>query len=277
MEARILILIINFHAADEVVAMVDSARSLTSLPTIVVIDNSLETSNVLLHLDYPAEYLYTASPRNLGYFGAAAHYLTDDVLSDFDWCFVANPDILFEDPHVFEYLSRDGVRGYDGTVGLYGPSINSSSRKMDQNPHRIRRPSKLDVLKHVALTSWTGFAGIYRYRERLSATRGHRTDTSSGRPREVFAVQGSFIGFHRRFFDECHLPTDNFLFWEEEIVALQADDNKLRTIYDPRVSIRHAEHKSMKDPYRADMFKLRHHSARVMYRYLCKSAAARSR
>jgi len=273
---RIAILIVNYNTAESTIFMVKSANILKLLPDIIVLDNSQE-ANKLQNLEYDGSYKYFQTKFNYGYYGACAWYLEKYNDTDYDWIFIANSDIKFTDPNLFVNLTSDGLVDGIGQVGLYGPSVFSIARNIDQNPHRIKRPTISQVYKHWFFTSWYPFSYLYRFRENQSKN-SHLDKTLTEKiPVEVFAVQGSFIGFHSRYFKQCHLPTETFLFWEEEIVAWQCAAVKLKVIYDPRVSLFHEEHKSFKGGYslNKELFKIRHKSARIMLKYMNKIPISR--
>ena len=267
---RIVVAMVNYNSSDQAVAMIASARKLRRKPELVVLDNSKEASPRLQEAARAGEIEYRHTERNRGYYGAVAWWLAKDNWSEVDWLFIANPDMVFHDSGLFDHLSKDGVHGVGGRVGLYGPRIWSTARNIDQNPHRVKRPRQRDLYKHLILTSWAPFGHIYRWRERKSKTKA-RSMARFDEPTEVFAVQGSFIGFHCEFLKRCSIPTDAFLFLEEEIVGVLCADAGLRTVYDPRVSIAHDEHKALGDPYRPELLRHRHRSVRALMRYLKNS------
>jgi hypothetical protein len=120
-------------------------------------------------------------------------------------------------------------------------------RVFSENDLRENRP--LQYHSHVV-----GAAGSsYRHRETTLVLASERPSN----PERFSAVRGSCLGFDRSCLSGTCLPGSTFLFWEEELVGLDAEREGLATINDPRVSVYHDEHHSVGNPYSPDRMRRR--------------------
>ena len=242
---KIVILIVNYNSWDVVRSMLVSSNSLDILPEFYILDNN---SNDPPGFDIEsvssnAQITLVNFEYNYGYFGAAAEFLLRNPGIEFDWLFVANADLVFSDPCLFNYL-EDFTRPYQ-SVGVYCPSIISEVTGQDQNPFLSSKPSLYYYYKYKIIYSHFIISKAYALLFSLkSKVRRILLNTQTKKNvKSVFAPHGAFLGFSKHYFSNGGIIENrNFLFFEEEIVGFICEKIGLRVIYDPRVRIDHQEH-----------------------------------
>jgi len=197
-------------------------------------------------------------PRaNLGYFGGAEHGLTEYLkLSPLpEWVVVSNPDITFPTRTFFERLQ---IWYSASQPSIVAPTIRSGLSGTDQNPYLRRRPSRA----RMHFYKW-----VFRFRllgsgyQRLSLAKltlqrvieaRRRTGVRNRSPERIYAPHGSFLVFHRSYFEAGGtLRHGTFLFGEEIFVAETARQLGLAVIHDPRLVVEHRQntpYKILSDP-----------------------------
>ncbi len=255
-DSLILVVCVHYRRPDDTRRFVESAlqQATRSELRIVVVDNS----------SLPAEYAAPAEihslrqarvvvPRsNTGYFGAASIALRDHLSSNRlpAWLIVSNPDIGFTDPGVLERLS-DLHRGSEPSV--LAPSIRSAITGVDQNPLMRTRPTRLRMQAYRWLFSnglsdaaYQGLSSLKRRALVSRSSNSHKRPLAL-RPEAIYAPHGSFIAFHKSYFEQGgNLDHGAFLFGEEIYVAETARRLQLTVLYEPRVTLTHAEHSSVR-------------------------------
>lgn len=187
--------------------------------------------------------------RNLGYFGGAAYglgrYLEDNPLPD--WVVVSNTDIAFPGRDFFGRLSALYPQG----AGVVAPAIRSDLSGRDQNPYMARRPTAARMRFYERIFRfypvYTAYHALALARKKLSrpvsGSAGPVVEPQHRSPRSIYAPHGSFILFHRRYFEAGgSLDHGAFLFGEEVFVAETARRLGLSVGYDPRLAVVHREH-----------------------------------
>lgn len=252
---RVLLICANYKSEQETRQYVSSVLEQNGFAEsrVIVVDNdgSGEPPDVLAELVRLDSRVVVLSPgKNLGYFGAAhwafTHYLTEEAFPE--WVVVSNTDISFEDQdffaRLFEYHS-------ESAPGVIAPSVRSAATGLDQNPHLFSRPSRLRAYSYTLLFRYYPLFLLYcalsmgrkLLRKRLSGemTKGDERMRCVSRP--IYAPQGSFILFHRSYFEAGGtLKHGAFLFGEEVTVAEQARHLGLAVVHDPRLKVVHDEH-----------------------------------
>jgi len=258
----ILALCVNYHNEQDTQNFVyDLLRQeFTSLLRIIVVDNN-EGGNLDLRLSTLAEldpHVRILHPkRNLGYFGAAnwglQKYLNNAPLPD--WVIVSNTDISFPRSDFFKLLFSLYPNNAPAVIA---PSIESTLSRVDQNPQIRQRPSEIkwrlytwifryyptftlyymmSLLKHI----------LYGFLRKILRFASNREKISQLHPQVIYAPHGSFILFHRSYFDAGgNLEQDTFIFGESIIIAETIRRLNLNIIYDPRLSVLHHEHATTK-------------------------------
>ena len=251
---RVVFLCVNYHNEGDTAAFVNSVMSQepNDLSSVVVIDNNEGTQphETLRQLADSSNQVMVLSPgRNLGYFGAAAWGLERflQLASLPDWVIVANTDMLFPGT---DFLARLFSLHSDAPPAVIAPAIYSTVTGVNQNPHLVRRPSRTRsrfytwVYRYYPTFVVYGAVALVRATVRrwwTVALRKQKRD--SGKPHAIYAPQGSFIIFNRRYF-ECggDLEHGAFLFAEEITVAEKAKRLGLEVVYDPRLEVHHRAH-----------------------------------
>jgi GT2 family glycosyltransferase len=191
--------------------------------------------------------------RNLGYFGAAAwalrHYLAGSLMPG--WLLVSNTDITFPESDFFVKLDR-----YDSGAppAVLAPSIVSAGSGRDQNPFMQRRPKRQLMLFYEMIFRYYSLyltyqtlayakqnlcTYLYKYAGGLNKT---SIDVCK-RAMPIYAPHGSFLLFHRTYFDAGgSLDYNMFLFNEEIFVAETVRRMDMKVLYDPSFCVAHKEH-----------------------------------
>jgi len=197
-------------------------------------------------------------PRaNLGYFGGADHALTEYLKLNAlpEWVAVSNPDITFPSRAFFKRLL---IWYAASPPSIVAPTIRSALSGTDQNPYLRRRPSRarMHFYKWVFRFSLPG-----RGYQRLSLAKLRLQHAIEARrpqgirnlaPERIYAPHGSFMLFHRSYFEAGGtLRHGTFLFGEEIFVAETARQLGLAIVHDPRLVVDHRQntpYKILSDP-----------------------------
>lgn len=244
---KIIVLIINYNSWDKTLAMLESGDALEVIPEFYVLDNNSDINPIPCIRTIREKYSdvnIVNFATNFGYFGAVHEFLRVSPHLQFDWLFIANSDLLFSDPCVFNYLD-DFLAEAQG-VGIYCPSVISAVTGRDQNPFLLKKPSRLYYYKYAIISSSFMLSKLYyslfMLKSVLMAVQ-HKRTVKQKCSRYIFAPHGSFLGFSSTFFQKGGvIENRNFLFYEEEIAGFICDALGLVVVYDPRVQIFHEEH-----------------------------------
>ena len=265
-----LVVCINYYSYRELLFFCKSLFSQRSSDRIkfVVVDNSgdFKDKKSIVKFSCQSEHIRIYYPdHNLGYFGGA-WWGIQQYLKDFDWpdwIIVSNPDIKFAIPDFFiklvDYYKRN-------PPAIIAPSIILESSGIDQNPHMFKRPSKLRMHFYKWIFRYYPSLIVYQslavLKERIKIYFPKKRFKSNNIPVSIYAPHGSFIVFHRSYFESGGtLAHGCFLFGEEIFVAETARRLNLNILYDPRLKVIHKGHVS------TNIFKSRH-----IFRYMKEAA-----
>ena len=251
---EVLVTCVNYHNERETEAFVRKLQEQLvpgSLSAVVVNSNEAGNPELSSIAGVPGVKVFDPG-RNLGYFGGAAYglrrYLEENSLPE--WVVVSNTDISFPDREFFGRLFALHPQG----AGVIAPSIYSGLSGRDQNPYMARRPpaARMHFYKWAFrfYPVYTAYHALSLARRKLysvipasSAGSAPVKTEPAGEPRGIYAPHGSFILFHRRYFQAGgSLDHGAFLFGEEVFVAETARRLGLSVEYDPRLSVEHREH-----------------------------------
>jgi GT2 family glycosyltransferase len=200
--------------------------------------------------------------KNLGYFGGA-RWALGEFTKQFplpQWVIVCNADMTLVQPDFLLNLCRFHS---SGRYAVIAPAITSDISGRDLNPFMRVRPSRLRMRFYKMLFRYypisasylvLAFARTWLLRKCGGLHSTHRrmvqSTTSSGQkdlqPQEIYAPHGSFIAFHRRYFESGGtLNHGAFLCGEEFFVAETARRLGLLIAYDPRLQVVHLDHATL--------------------------------
>lgn len=250
-----LVICVNYHDEQNTVSFVNEIlqQECSDSLRLIIVDNSEGSSSDprLLHLaKADSRVQVMKAPGNLGYFGGANWalrlYLAGAPLPD--WIIVSNSDISFIGR---DFLIRLFTLYPDNAPSVVAPSILSKFSGTDQNPYMEQRPSSarmhfykwvfryyptfviyntLSLVKHKMQAVIPMVIPFYDARKKKSK-----------QPRAIYAPHGSFIIFHRSYFEAGgSLEYDVFLFGEEIFIAETARRLGLTVFYDPRLVVLHS-------------------------------------
>ncbi len=263
----ILTLCVNYHNEAETVGFV---RGLLRQEgdfnqTVAVVDNSVpfRADSPLRSIRESDERVCVLWPdRNLGYFGGAAWGLCKytDQFELPDWIIVSNSDIEMSQP---DFLSN--LIGFHSSAppAVIAPAIFSELSRRDLNPYMENRPTRLRMRSYKLLFRYYLISSSYHAlsfaKAMLRRKSGNLRSIISGKirprpsfsnkvllPRPIYAPQGSFVVFGRKYF-ECGGSLDHgaFLCGEEFFIAETARRLGLAVLYDPRLEVVHKEHATL--------------------------------
>lgn len=257
-----LLICINYHNEPDTCAFVHNVLELDaggSLEVLVVNNNEGgggEEPLVELENGEPRVKLLS-SGENLGYFGGASLGLRRHLESGDrpEWVLVSNTDISFPDRRFFVRL-QELYKG--GAPAVVAPTVRSALSSRDQNPYMARRPParrmhfyKWVFSNYLTYSAYYSVAlakkGVSRLlpRSHEPPAYGHEPRVEEKGPGEIYAPHGSFLVFHRSYFDAGgDLDYGAFLYGEEVFVAETARRLNLSVVYDPRLAVLHREHET---------------------------------
>lgn len=225
---------------------------------VIIVDNS-----ELPSLDSPLYSLFESDSRvliinsgkNLGYFGGAALGLRESI-KEFplpDWVIVCNTDIDLIQP---DFLSKLCKFYAVDPPAVIAPSVYSTLSKVNQNPNMQHRPNaaRMHFYKWVSRyhPTFVAYQTLALVKQKLLAVTHKNPVFTDGEavekmrqpaPSAIYAPHGSFIVFHRSYFEAGgSLDHGAFLFGEEVFVAETVRRLGLTVTYDPRLVVVHREH-----------------------------------
>lgn len=254
----VLFLCVNYHNEKDTVAFVGDIISQDRgdlVRTIVVDNNGNEQSDkALLKLARQDARVDVLNPRrNLGYFGGAEwglrHHLNEAHLPD--WVIVSNADLSLKGT---DFVARLLALYPRDSPAVLAPAIYSAVTGADQNPHLVRRPRRMRIWFYTWVFRYYPVFLVYGVFSLLKDKLGglgrdawgtvvRGFDLGGIRPRAIYAPHGSFIMFHRQYFEKGgSLKHGVFMFAEEITVSETVRRLGLRVVYDPRFEVTHREH-----------------------------------
>ena len=276
-----LVIIVNYKGEQstlELLASLDRLRGFSDIDVIVVDNCSGEEnlSKLRARVAQLSNVELLESATNRGYFGAAKfaydHYLARGQALP-DWVIVCNHDVIVEDEEFLLKLWQQDCLG----LGVIAPRIQLTRSGLDQNPFMKHRPNWLRWASLHLIYSNYLFAAIWdrlsRLKQGFKANRKSGSSACDTQKQEIYAAQGSFFIFARKFFEAGGFLDENlFLYGEEISVAEICRCLSLDIIYEPALTLRHNEHASTGNvisrfSYNCQKGALKYVSAR----YLCSS------
>ena len=221
---------VNYHGAGQIGPFLASLRDQTSAEwSMTIVDNSEDPAEAdeLRALTADEKHIdVVATPRNLGYFGAARWWYGQVADPTFTWLVVGNLDLSLERGFVEQLVATDH--------GQYAsaPAVTHFPGGYQQNPFMVGRPSLWSMRLRALGFHWRTTARLYAWASAtvsaaVSAAASaiaarRRRPVPPDRARTIYAAHGSIIPIHRRYFDAGgtldHRP---FMFGEEIALAEQ--------------------------------------------------------
>jgi GT2 family glycosyltransferase len=257
LQARVLIFAIHYRSDGAILELLKCLQSMKARKEVrlIIADNSTsaeEVAPIRAAIQGFADVELLESPTNRGYFGGA-RFALDRYLAQGhklpDWVIVCNHDILIEDKDFFTKLLREDPK----TAGVIAPCIQALPGRVDQNPFMRHRPSRLRWTQLRFISSHYAVAAIWDWfwrrksalRSRLRRWRPKSFLRDPTRRESIYAAQGSFFIFSRRYFETGGFLDGNlFLYGEEISVAEICRSLRLPVVYEPSLWVLHNEHQS---------------------------------
>lgn len=206
---------------------------------LIVVDNSnsIILKNYLDRINSSVQYYATKS--NLGYFGAAKCVLNKIDYQSRDYIIISNNDV-----HI---INNDFFINLENTLkkaDVLAPSIINSSGKQ-QNPHRLKKISKINVLFWYFFFFNFHIAKILLFL-RCKVRRSDRINNFQLRERMIFSPHGAFVIFARSFFNKGGFIDDGFfLYGEEDSIGFQCHRSDMKVLFNPELKVLHMESRSI--------------------------------
>lgn len=256
---KIVVLCVNYNNSKEVLEFIDILRNqnIYSKLDVVIVDNSenegeFKTLSTLLS-QYNNIFLFKTQ-KNLGYlkgvdFGLK-QYLKDNKMPE--WIIISNTDIKFTKSNFFEELLNLYPNGYDGIIA---PSIYSAKKKYYQNPYKLERYKKKElVLLRLLHTNFIIYIIVNKILNLIKKIR--RQNLKKINCREIYAPHGSFIIINKSYFEKGgDLDFGSFLFCEEIFIAEKSRRIGTKIFYDKRLKVIHNEHSTVTFIMKKKLFK----------------------
>ncbi len=246
---QLLVICVNYNNNKDTIDFSDHILSLQSTHNLnlLVIDNSNSGNDALkLLLPKDSRIQLLHPEKNLGYFGAASWGLSQYLLTSKlpEWIIVSNTDIVFPDSAIFSKLFEFYPSGF---YGIVAPKIHSLQAASDQNPFMKYRPAKSRILFYKTIFRYYPLSLFYQLlsliRKNTNLSLPKKTTSKEELRINIYAPHGSFIIFHRSYFDAGgNLNHGSFLFGEEIFIAETVRRLSLKVQYDPRIVVNHNEH-----------------------------------
>ncbi len=243
----ILIILINYFNDKEVRSFISEVlkKQKNSNYYVVVVNNGSKDPEFFNEVKNSYGNLSVVNPGiNLGYLNGAKagfDFYVQAYKAIPSFTIVCNTDIEIDDEFFLEKITADKN---NSDAGVIGPDIFSSLTKHRQNPMYAERPSqaKIDLWVRVfhsypMYVSYQLLSYFKRYFLKKESIK-HNPDAAN-----VYAVHGSFMIFSSLFFAKgCTLKYPGFLYGEELFIAEQCLKNNVKTYFNPRLKLVHAEH-----------------------------------
>ncbi len=232
---------VNYFGASSVEELASSLRRQTRPDwALTIVDNSgtaEERSALQAIADTDDRISVAAAPGNLGYFGGAHWWLSQQGGVRSDWTAVCNADLALSGSDFVETLATLAP-----TAEIVAPQIRTLPDLRPQNPFMLHRPTVQRMLLRRLALSRRSTAEAAKW---LAARRGRRAPAPEFGAQDIYAPHGAFMIFNRAYFAAggslYHPP---FLFGEEITIAERARELSLRVYFEPRLQVLHREHQA---------------------------------
>lgn len=252
----ILTICVNYNNDEETAGFVKALLAQKGIfdQRVIIVDNSEPSlaDSPLRDLAHADRRIWLRYPgKNLGYYGGAALGLCEYV-KEFplpQWIIVCNTDIDLIQP---DFLSKFCDLYSVNHHAVIAPAIISKLSGKDQNPHMKFRPSRWRMFFYKWFFRYyptlIGYQMLSLVKQRLYALirkipTVNRQKMRQQLPKIIYAPHGSFVIFHRSYFEAGgSLDYPVFLFGEEIFIAETAKRLGLTVAYEPRLQVVHREH-----------------------------------
>lgn len=241
--SKILHLIVNYKNDQETKEFVSNLCFLSDSEQVkkVIINNSAAVGGDEVFADLQASRPHIAvlkCPDNPGYFTAAERACELFPPGDYLYVILSNSDVKILDKDFYKKIMCYELKP---DVGAIAPSIRSDLTQNESNPLYAQRPSLHKINRLERVYSYFLLAWVYHVaswvKNRFFNRRVVPTETQ-----EIYALHGSFIILSKYFF----LKGGSFkypvkLYGEEIFLAEKLRQLKLKTLYEPTLSLYHRE------------------------------------
>src|SRR3989442_5258745 len=248
---KALLITVNYKSESsthELLVSLDRVRGFSDIDVIVVDNCSGEEnlSKLRARVAQLSNVELLESATNRGYFGAAKfaydHYLARGQALP-DWVIVCNHDVIVEDEEFLLKLWQQDCLG----LGVIAPRIQLTRSGLDQNPFMKHRPNWLRWASLHLIYSNYLFAAIWdrlsRLKQGFKANRKSGSSACDTQKQEIYAAQGSFFIFARKFFEAGGVfVVKPFLFWEEDSVSRRYRFFEVGIFFAPDLTLPHHQH-----------------------------------
>jgi Predicted glycosyltransferases len=190
---------------------------------------------------------YFRPSKNLGYFGGAQYGYEKYILKYEipEWIIVSNVDLVI---HHYDFFVRLQSLKQTENLGVIAPSIISKRFGTDSNPQYSKRLSLLKLKFLILITSNWVVNNSYillSYAKKSLTINKKISSLNESKIKQIYAAHGSFIIFHRNYFQKSgNFKHISFLYGEELFVAENCRKLQLQVQYHPELKIYDFEHVS---------------------------------
>lgn len=265
---KIVICVVNYHNAQEVVSYVNTLFSQTCYNDIeiVITDNSNSDSEYNYLKQYlPRNIFIYQVNMNLGYinginYGLCKYLETNDLP---EWIVISNTDISYEDNLFYETLLELYPNGYNSVIA---PCIYSTENNLYQNPLVINRYSKLKMFILTYVFKFHVVERIFDYLNKIK-NQFQKRKTELLPNQEIYIGHGACLIINKSYFIKGgNLEYKSFLFGEELFIAEQVKKNGGKVYFDNRLKVKHYEHTTIKKEKRKLINKYYFDSMKYLYK-----------
>lgn len=264
-----LIIIVNYNFAELTIQLIKNLYELNGIENFIVAvaDNSENENEISKLEDFkkslnePSLQLFKTT-GNLGYFGAADFVLNKFAKDrkDLQYVIISNNDIEIRDKDFFLKLFAAG-----DDAAVIAPDIISTATGKHQNPQHETPLGRGQKFQYRLLYSNYLLGYILHHSRKMLRSFRKKAPGKRILKHEIFASHGAFIILRDIFFKAGgYIDCGCFLFGEEDRIAAQCRDMKLKILFCPELVIFHNEHATTKGQgFRRAIYKLQKNA----YRY----------
>lgn len=236
--------VLNYNSHEETVACVDSILAIAGDNYLVaIVDNdSPNDSFDVLYKKYSGHEKITVlqSGRNGGYSSGnnvGIDYLGTKGVHDI---IIATSDTLVLSKDILDQLERLAVDG----VGVVGPGIVNLNND-SQNPMLAKLSLRYVLNIHFPALASVLRNAVYALRRRAGTSAAPAATGAGLAISDVYMIHGCFLYLSNQYLAKCgRLDESLFMYGEEDLLAYNCRQAKLRTLYAPGISVLHKEAKS---------------------------------
>lgn len=237
--------VLNYNSYEETIACVDSILAIAGDNyAVAIVDNASPNDSFdVLYKKFAAHEKISVlqSGRNGGYSSGnnvgIAHFRAlgiDDII-------IATSDTVVLSKDILEQLAPLAA---DQSVGVVGPGVVNLNNDA-QNPMLATMSVRYIINIHFPAVAAIVRNAVYGYRRLAGTTPASGAPVVATAHADVYMIHGCFLYLTSYYLARCgKLDESLFMYGEEDLLAYNCQQAKLRTVYAPAISVLHKEAKS---------------------------------